>query len=107
MPNFSRANNRCIPWWPLAGGLLARPKDQETARSSDPFLKGITESKEWKTYGIKIVDRVQELAKKKGVTMAQLATAWVLSNDGNSIYDVSNCSRRRGYCRTEFQEATR
>jgi aryl-alcohol dehydrogenase-like predicted oxidoreductase len=83
---FSHSNQRCIPWWPLAGGLLARPKDKETTRSSDPFIKSITGSKEWKTYGTKIVDRVEELAEKKGVTMAQLATAWVLSNDSKSIY---------------------
>jgi aryl-alcohol dehydrogenase-like predicted oxidoreductase len=29
-----------------------------------------------------IIDRVETLAKKKGVSMAQLATAWILSKDG-------------------------
>ena len=31
---------------------------------------------------IKIIDRVEEMAKKKGVSMAQLVTAWLLSKDG-------------------------
>ena len=30
-----------------------------------------------------IVNRVEEIAKKRGVSMAQVATAWVLSKDGN------------------------
>jgi versiconal hemiacetal acetate reductase len=29
-----------------------------------------------------IIDRVEALAKKKGVSMAQVATAWLLSKDG-------------------------
>ena len=29
-----------------------------------------------------IVSRVEEIAKKKGVTMAQIATAWIMAKDG-------------------------
>jgi aryl-alcohol dehydrogenase-like predicted oxidoreductase len=29
-----------------------------------------------------IINRVEALAKKRGVSMAQIATAWVLSKDG-------------------------
>jgi aryl-alcohol dehydrogenase-like predicted oxidoreductase len=29
-----------------------------------------------------IIDRVEALAKKKGISMAQAATAWILSKDG-------------------------
>lgn len=32
--------------------------------------------------GKAIVDRVEEIAKKKGVTMAQVSLAWVLAQDG-------------------------
>jgi aryl-alcohol dehydrogenase-like predicted oxidoreductase len=31
---------------------------------------------------IEIIDRVEEMAKRKGVSMAQLATAWLLSKEG-------------------------
>jgi versiconal hemiacetal acetate reductase len=33
-----------------------------------------------------IIDRVEALAKKKGISMAQVATAWILSKDG-TFYD--------------------
>lgn len=29
-----------------------------------------------------IIDRVEALAKKKGISMVQVATAWILSKDG-------------------------
>jgi aryl-alcohol dehydrogenase-like predicted oxidoreductase len=32
-----------------------------------------------------IVNRVEEIAKKRGVSMAQVATAWVLSKDGTDF----------------------
>jgi aryl-alcohol dehydrogenase-like predicted oxidoreductase len=32
-----------------------------------------------------IVNRVEEIAKKRGVSMAQVATAWVLSKEGTSF----------------------
>jgi len=84
-PRIGQLTPRCIPWWPLAGGILARPPDQATARSSDGFVKGMLASKEFEAFGKGIVNRVEELAKKKGVSMAQVATAWVLANDGISI----------------------
>jgi len=34
---------------------------------------------------IEIIDRVEEMAKKKGISMAQLATAWLLSKDGMTL----------------------
>lgn len=43
---------------------------------------------EW-SGGKAIVDRVEEIAKKKGVTMAQVSLAWVLAQDGEfhlSVY---------------------
>jgi aryl-alcohol dehydrogenase-like predicted oxidoreductase len=33
---------------------------------------------------MEIIDRVEALAKKKGVSMAIIATAWILSKDGIS-----------------------
>lgn len=42
--------------------------------------------------GKEIVDRVEEIAKKKGVTMAQVSLAWVLAQDGK--FDLSACGHR-------------
>ncbi|OSC96854.1 Aldo/keto reductase [Trametes coccinea BRFM310] len=67
-----------IPWSPLGRGLLTRPLDQETVRrKTDAFLGAFNMSSV-----PAIVDRVEELAKKKGVSMAQIATAWTLHKPG-------------------------
>jgi aryl-alcohol dehydrogenase-like predicted oxidoreductase len=75
-----------IPWSPLGRGLLTRPRPAEaqvkhatTARSSSdeysPTLYG-TEG-DWK-----VVDAVERVAKARGVPMAQVALAWLLSRPG-------------------------
>ncbi|EJD48234.1 Aldo/keto reductase [Auricularia subglabra TFB-10046 SS5] len=66
-----------IPWAPLASGSLARPLEQETARSNDhkgrPMDRTLSESDQL------IVRRVEELAKKKNTSMAQIALAWTMN----------------------------
>ncbi|KAI8974167.1 Aldo/keto reductase [Trametes punicea] len=67
-----------IPWSPLGRGLLTKPLNTETVRSkTDHYLK---------IYNIPfipaVVERVEELSKKKGASMAQIATAWILSKPG-------------------------
>jgi len=69
-----------IPWSPLGRGLLTRPfNEQSTTRGNTDWIignyKGAPGTPE-------IVNRVEELAKKKGVSMAQIAIAWVLSRPG-------------------------
>ncbi|KAI9066901.1 Aldo/keto reductase [Trametes sanguinea] len=68
-----------IPWSPLGRGLLARPfKEQDTVRrKTDNFLNAFN-MPSLPT----IVNRVEELAKKKGATMAQISTAWILAKPG-------------------------
>ena len=67
------------PYSPLAAGRLCRlPDSEKTNRSSkDP----VNENKYGKTKDIDapIIQRVNELATKYKATMAQIATAWVLS----------------------------
>lgn len=74
-----------IPWSPLARGFLAgnrtRDKSGETPRSKDdPFAYELYYREE----DFKIADRVQELAKKRGVKPMQIALAWILSKPGIS-----------------------
>jgi 1-deoxyxylulose-5-phosphate synthase len=65
-----------IPWSPLARGRLARPWDEVTERSgTDAFGSRLyVESTDRQ-----IVERVAEVAAERGVTMAQIAVAWMLS----------------------------
>ena len=65
-----------IPWSPLARGLLTRPWNQSTARSqTDEFGKTLYQDGD-RT----IVERVQEVAAKRGTAPAQVALAWVSRN---------------------------
>ncbi|KAH9965408.1 aryl-alcohol dehydrogenase [Russula dissimulans] len=67
-----------IPWSPLARGLLTRPfkGDVQTARGdTDPFINSYLEGKGTP----EILNRVEEISKKRGISMAQVALAWSLT----------------------------
>jgi aryl-alcohol dehydrogenase-like predicted oxidoreductase len=66
-----------IPWSPLARGRLTRDWDEKTARSeTDEF--GKTLYKQAEDADRTIIGIVGDLAKKHGVSRAQIATAWIL-----------------------------
>jgi aryl-alcohol dehydrogenase (NADP+) len=65
-----------IPWSPLARGRLTRGWDESTARTeTDEFGKTLYQPQD-KT----VVERVRELADRRGLASAQIALAWVLRN---------------------------
>ena len=71
-----------IPWSPLARGWLTRPRSESaegaTARSrSDAFAQRMYEDSDYV-----VTDRVAELAEARGLPMAQIALAWLLSRPG-------------------------
>ncbi|KAF9264994.1 Aldo/keto reductase [Marasmius fiardii PR-910] len=81
-----------IPWAPLAAGSLARPlTDSVTGRvefnKGTPFEQNLTEAD--KT----IISRVEEVAKKHNVAMAQVALAWVSSKIASPIVGTSSIKR--------------
>lgn len=66
-----------IPWSPLARGHLARPWNTTTNRSkTDEFGSTLYHQAEESDH--KIVDAVGEIAKERGVSMAQVSLAWML-----------------------------
>ncbi len=66
-----------IPWSPLARGTLTRPWGSETTRSdTDEFGKTL-----YQPGDRHVVEAVREVAEARGVSMAQVALAWVLSRD--------------------------
>ncbi len=72
-----------IPWSPLARGFLAgnrtRDKSGETTRSkSDDYAHAMY----YKDSDFAIVDRVAELASRRGVKPMQIALAWILHKPG-------------------------
>ncbi|GJE95552.1 aryl-alcohol dehydrogenase [Phanerochaete sordida] len=67
-----------IPWSPLARGLLSRPLDQQSLRGeTDWFIQNYQRGATGD-----IVQRLEEVAKKRGISMAQVAVAWILSKEG-------------------------
>jgi 1-deoxyxylulose-5-phosphate synthase len=69
-----------IPWSPLARGRLARPWEEETARSSSDEV-GKRLYAMTKETDRAVVERVAKVAGDKGLPMSQIALAWVLHQD--------------------------
>jgi len=68
-----------IPWSPLARGRLARPwsPEPQTERAkTDTFGKALYEKTE--AVDKLVIDRVNEIARGRGLPAAQIALAWVL-----------------------------
>ena len=83
-----------IPWAPLCRGLLARPFSEHgsTTRSEgekkNPMFKtGQTESDH------EVINRVQELAEKKGWKMSHVALAWINKKIASPIIGFSSVER--------------
>jgi len=68
-----------IPWGPLQAGKMARPwAEQSTRRSGDEPERDPKGNPVRLDSDRDIVDAVQRIAAERGVTMAQVALAWVL-----------------------------
>ncbi|RAS77296.1 hypothetical protein A3864_12085 (plasmid) [Priestia endophytica] len=69
-----------IPWSPLAAGRLARPWGEEDERSKvDAIGKAIYSSTA--DADRQVVERLEQIAKKRGVPMSQVALAWLLHKE--------------------------
>ncbi|KAF2732660.1 Aldo/keto reductase [Polyplosphaeria fusca] len=78
-----------IPWSPLARGLLGRPAHTTTARSE-------ADAKTEKWFGDaepEIINRVEEVSKRKGCSMVSVATAWVIRKGCCPIVGLTSVER--------------
>ncbi|CDH12259.1 related to Putative aryl-alcohol dehydrogenase YPL088W [Zygosaccharomyces bailii ISA1307] len=88
MPYSKKRGIALIPWSPNRRGFLTRPLGQQTLRSkSAPIDRKLSEADK------EIIGRVEELARVKGVSMAAISTAWVLSKGCNPIVGMSSIER--------------
>lgn len=83
MPLCREEGIAVIPWSPLARGFLAgnrrRQEKGETARAqSDEFAHMMY----YQDADFAVVDRVTEIAQKRGIPNAQVALAWLLQRKG-------------------------
>jgi aryl-alcohol dehydrogenase (NADP+) len=72
-----------IPWSPLARGFLAGNRQKETKgettrAKTDDFAHQLY----YQDSDFQVVDRVVELAQKRGIAPAQIALAWLLHQPG-------------------------
>ncbi|OAX31736.1 Aldo/keto reductase [Rhizopogon vinicolor AM-OR11-026] len=82
-----------IPWSPLATGLLARPVGTETIRLNS--IKGTPREKKLIGGDTTIVNRVEELAKKKNCKMSQISLAWAAAKVTSPIVGINSIQRLR------------
>jgi 1-deoxyxylulose-5-phosphate synthase len=68
----------------MAGGALARPAGTTTLRTQTEWFQRPEPSPEIKKSEQEIITRIESVSKKRGVSMAQVALAWMLHKDGAS-----------------------
>jgi aryl-alcohol dehydrogenase-like predicted oxidoreductase len=68
-----------IPWSPLARGRLARPWKAENTKRSETDQFGNTMYSKTEDADRLVVERVGQIADKRGISYAQVALAWMLS----------------------------
>ncbi|KAG8748959.1 hypothetical protein FRC11_011703, partial [Ceratobasidium sp. 423] len=68
-----------MPWSPLSQGVLSRPYSETTLRSKTGYTT--TMFKQTKEDNKEAILRVEQIAKNRGISMAQVAIAWTLSKD--------------------------
>lgn len=71
-----------IPWSPLARGLLTRPlKDKSKTKRGKNDLGDLLDRYQESAGTERIVKAIEEIANNRGISMAQVALAWILSKD--------------------------
>jgi len=71
-----------IPWSPLARGRLARPAGESETKRMESDRFGRLLYKRTEEADRAIIDKVGEIAAKRGAPRAQIALAWMLSKPG-------------------------
>ena len=79
-----------IPWGPVHAGDLTRPASETSVRKEES--KGTPFERKYSEADITIINRVEELAKKKDWTMTQVALAWIDKKVSSPIVGMSSVS---------------
>src|ERR1700744_6516385 len=78
LPLCKEENIGVIPWSPLARGRLTRPWQAESTKRLETDQFGKTLYSKAEEADRRVIDRVVEIANKRGVPPAQVALAWML-----------------------------
>ncbi|KAJ7230909.1 NADP-dependent oxidoreductase domain-containing protein [Mycena haematopus] len=90
VPTLKHFGVGSIPWSPLARGALSRPLSKQSTRSETDVMSANLYTRS--PAGQAIVNRVEEVAKKHGASMAQISIAWLLAQDAVSAPIVGTTS---------------
>ncbi|KAL0574008.1 hypothetical protein V5O48_007952 [Marasmius crinis-equi] len=82
-----------IPWGPLTSGQLTRPADSSVVTARLEAMKGTPWGQKLQEADFAIIQRVEEIAKKRGVPMAQVALAWIALKVTSPIIGTSSLKR--------------
>lgn len=89
IPTLKHFGVGMVPWSPIAKGLLTRPLGEQTQRGeTDWIIKRYLEGDGTQ----EIVSRVEEIAKKRGISMAQVSVAWLLTKDPSAAPVIGTSS---------------
>ncbi|KAG7086072.1 hypothetical protein E1B28_003591 [Marasmius oreades] len=80
-----------IPWAALATGLLARPVSVTTHRSE--VAKGTVYERTLSAADEETIKRVEEVAQRKGFSMAKVALSWVAAKTVSPVVGISSEQR--------------
>jgi aryl-alcohol dehydrogenase-like predicted oxidoreductase len=86
LPLCAKEGVGVIPWSPLAGGYLARSHEESET------MREMTAERYDSPHSRAINERTAELAEEKGVSMAQVGLAWLLSKGTVPIYGTTSVS---------------
>lgn len=81
LPLCKSENIGVIPWSPLARGRLTRPNNSESTVRADSD-QPLADQLYCNEHDAAIIDATQKVAEQLGVSMAQVAMAWLLHQEG-------------------------
>jgi aryl-alcohol dehydrogenase-like predicted oxidoreductase len=79
-----------IPWGPIAGGHLCRPVGVQSTRAQGPSGASRADKSDADK---EIIRRVEEVSKRLGKSMAQVALAWAETKCASPIVGISSVKR--------------
>lgn len=109
IPAMQKFGMGMIPWGPLAMGFLARPHRDNLATERGVNYKGSFLGKESSEEDKKINERIEEIAKERGTSMAIICLAWSLKKPYMTapIVGLSSLERLEEACKAVEFELTK
>lgn len=93
-----------FPWSSLSGGFFSGKYDKESMAAADAKAEGIPVKCYRSDDNIERLDRAWQLAAKKNVTVAQIATAWVTHHPLNVFALICSCNPEELHANVEAMD---